>query len=137
MNFHNLDKIMDNIDVHNKYLLTSIVAQRARQISEIRGVNEVEARHPGERAISLALSDLEDGNVSVQLQNETIPAAIENEIEAEEAAQKINTDAEEVHEGPENEESAAEAPEPEPSEPNEKPEEPEIEAPANPDGARE
>lgn len=85
MHFHNIDKIMDNINVHNKYLLTSIIAERARQISEMRGVNPIQERHPGEKAVSLALCDLEDGNVTVQLQNETIPDAIENELENEAA----------------------------------------------------
>ena len=85
MNFHNLDKIMDNVNVHNKYLLTAITAQRARQISEVKGVNEILEKHPDEKAISLALCDMEDGNVSVQLQAETIPDAIENELESEAA----------------------------------------------------
>lgn len=47
MNFHNLDKIMDNVNVHNKYLLTAIIAQRARQISEVKGVNGILEKHPG------------------------------------------------------------------------------------------
>lgn len=85
MNFHNLDKIMDNVNVHNKYLLTAVIAQRARQISEVKGVNGILEKHPGEKAISLALCDMEDGNVSVQLQTETIPDAIENELESEAA----------------------------------------------------
>lgn len=85
MHFHNIDKIMDNINVHNKYLLTTIIAERARQISEVRGVNPVQEKHPGEKAVSLALCDLEDNNVIVQLQNETIPDAIENELENEAA----------------------------------------------------
>ena len=59
MNFHNLDKIMDNVNVHNKYLLTAIIAQRARQISEVKGVNGILEKHPGEKAISLALCDME------------------------------------------------------------------------------
>lgn len=85
MNFYNLDKIMDNVNVHNKYLLTAIIAQRARQISEVKGVNELLERHPRQKAISLALCDMEDGNVSVQLQTETIPDAIGNELESEAA----------------------------------------------------
>ncbi len=83
MNFHKLDKIMDNINVHNKYLLTSIVAQRARQIVETRGINDLQARYPDEKSISLALTDLEEGNVVVQLQEETISDVIESEISAE------------------------------------------------------
>lgn len=92
MNFYNLEKIMDNVGVHNKYLLTSVIAQRARQISEVRGVNEVAERHPGEKSIALALADLEDNNVSVQLQNETIPDGIENELEAEAAAEAASAE---------------------------------------------
>ena len=37
MNFYNLNTIMDNVNVHNKYLLTSVVARRALQISEMKG----------------------------------------------------------------------------------------------------
>ena len=50
MNFHNLDKIMDNVNVHNKYLLTAVIAQRARQISEVKGVNGILEKHQIGRA---------------------------------------------------------------------------------------
>ena len=86
MKFHNIAKIMDNVGVHNKYLLTFVVAQRARQISEIKGENDVAARHPGEKPISLALADMEDGNVCVEQKNETIVDAIESEGKEQEAA---------------------------------------------------
>ncbi len=97
MNFHKLDKIMDNINVHNKYLLTSIVAKRARQIVETRGVNDLQARFPDEKSISLALTDLEEGNVIVQLQEERISDVIESEMAAEATKQnagEIATDTE-------------------------------------------
>ncbi len=79
MNFHNLNKIMDNVNVHNKYLLTTVIARRARQISEMKGRFRLENCEPGEKAISLALADMEAGNVQVKLEHETIAAAIESE----------------------------------------------------------
>ncbi len=99
MNFHKLDKIMDNINVHNKYLLTSIVAQRARQIVESRGVSGLQIRHPDEKSISLALTDLEEGNVIVQLQEETISDVIENEMSAEAEKQDAGENATEPQDG--------------------------------------
>ncbi|MGI6075609.1 MAG: DNA-directed RNA polymerase subunit omega [Pyramidobacter sp.] len=86
MEFHNIERIMDNVKVNNKYLLTTIISERARQISEEHGTNPIQAKHPTLKAVSLALTDLEEGNVTVQLQNETIPDAIEKEIESEDAS---------------------------------------------------
>lgn len=85
MDFHNIERIMKNVNVENKYLLTTIISERARQISEERGINPIQAKYPALKAVSLALTDLEEGNVTVQLQNETIPDAIEKEIESEDA----------------------------------------------------
>ena len=86
MKFHNLAKIMDSVGVSNKYLLTFVVAQRARKLSETKGENDVAARHPGEKPISLALADMEDGNVYVEQKNETIVDAIESEGKAQESS---------------------------------------------------
>ncbi len=86
MDFHNIERIMKNVNVENKYLLTTIISERARQISEEHGINPIQAKYPALKAVSLALTDLEEGNVTVQLQNETIPDAIEKEIESEDAA---------------------------------------------------
>ena len=84
MNFYNLNTIMDNVNVHNKYLLTSVVARRALQISEIKGSKaSLGSGDPDEKAISMALADMEAGNVQVQLQHETVADAIENELENE------------------------------------------------------
>ena len=46
---------------------------------------EVRVGHedPDEKAISMALADMEAGNVQVQLQHETVADAIENELENE------------------------------------------------------
>lgn len=85
MNFYNVNKIMDNVGVHNKYLLTSVIARRALQISEMKGNRAVIAGSgdPDQKAISLALADMEAGNVQVQLKHETIADAIESELEGE------------------------------------------------------
>ena len=84
MNFYNLNTIMDNVNVHNKYLLTSVVARRALQISEMKGSRAgLGSGDPDEKAISMALADMEAGNVQVQLQHETVADAIENELENE------------------------------------------------------
>jgi DNA-directed RNA polymerase subunit K/omega len=84
MNFYNLNTIMDNVNVHNKYLLTSVVARRALQISEMKGSKAgLGSGDPDEKAISMALADMEAGNVQVQLQHETVADAIENELENE------------------------------------------------------
>ena len=75
---------MDNVNVHNKYLLTSVVARRALQISEMKGSKAgLGSGDPDEKAISMALADMEAGNVQVQLQHETVADAIENELENE------------------------------------------------------
>ena len=84
MNFYNLNTIMDNVNVHNKYLLTSVIARRALQISEMKGSKAgLGSGDPDEKAISMALADMEAGNVQVQLQHETVADAIENELENE------------------------------------------------------
>ena len=84
MTFYNLNTIMDNVNVHNKYLLTSVVARRALQISEMKGSKAgLGSGDPDEKAISMALADMEAGNVQVQLQHETVADAIENELENE------------------------------------------------------
>ena len=52
MNFYNLNTIMDNVNVHNKYLLTSVVARRALQISEMKGSKAgLGSGDPDEKAI--------------------------------------------------------------------------------------
>ncbi|MDY3868484.1 MAG: DNA-directed RNA polymerase subunit omega [Pyramidobacter sp.] len=78
MRFYNMDKIADNINIHNKYLLTSIIAQRARQISETKG--RAFEKGSDEKYISLALADMEAGHVKVSLPKDAIPDAIENEV---------------------------------------------------------
>ena len=94
MNFYNLNKIMDNVNVHNKYLLTSVVARRALQISEMKGSKAgLGSGDPDEKAISMALADMEAGNVEVLLQQETVADAIENELVNEVAEAKTSDDA--------------------------------------------
>ena len=93
MNFYNLNKIMDNVNVHNKYLLTSVVARRALQISEMKGSKAgLGSGDPDEKAISMALADMEAGNVEVLLQQETVADAIENELVNEAAETKTSDD---------------------------------------------
>lgn len=94
MNFYNLNKIMDNVNVHNKYLLTSVVARRALQISEMKGSKAgLGSGDPDEKAISMALADMEAGNVEVLLQQETVADAIENELVNEVAEAQTYDDA--------------------------------------------
>lgn len=94
MNFYNLNKIMDNVNVHNKYLLTSVVARRALQISEMKGSKAgLGSGDPDEKAISMALADMEAGNVEVLLQQETVADAIENELVNEVAEANTSDDA--------------------------------------------
>ena len=84
MNFYNLNKIMDNVGVHNKYLLTSVVARRALQLSEMKGSKAaLENGDPDQKAISMALADMEAGNVEVHFKHQTVAAAIESELEGE------------------------------------------------------
>lgn len=80
MKFYNMGKIMDNVGIQNKYLLTTIVAERARQISTDQSA-EHSREGSDEKAISIALADMEAGNVKVILRNETIADAIESELE--------------------------------------------------------
>lgn len=65
MRFFDLDKIQKNSGVSNKYLLTSVVAMRARKISEDRGSLPSDERFRGEKFISTALSELENDLLSV------------------------------------------------------------------------
>lgn len=83
MKFYNMGKIMDNVNVYNKYLLTTIISERARQISNDHSASTAWDKHPDEKAISVALADMEAGNVVVKLNSETIPDAIESELEGE------------------------------------------------------
>ena len=83
---------MDNVNVHNKYLLTTVIARRARQISEMKGRFMLENCEPGEKAISLALADMEAGNVQVTLEHETITAAIESEHGVSSASREETAD---------------------------------------------
>ena len=102
MNFHNLSKIMDNVNVHNKYLLTSVVARRALQISEMKGSKaDIGSGDPDEKAISMALADMEAGNVEVHLRHETVTAAIESELEGESGESKNSEEAVPAEEVPE------------------------------------
>lgn len=93
MKFYNLDKIMDNVNVHNKYLLTSVVAQRARQISDMLNEDAPEET-PEEKAIALALGDIEAGNVSVTLGKESVSGGIEDELDEDRTAKTDSGDAE-------------------------------------------
>ena len=89
MRFYNMEKIIENIDVKNKYLLTSIVAHRARQISETKGRNVLD-KGAEEKYISMALADMEAGRVAVTLQNDNIPDVIESEVNLNENEETEN-----------------------------------------------
>ncbi len=72
MHFFDMEKVANNVNVHNKYLLTSIVAHRARQISEMKRQRPQDC-NAEEKYISMALADMETGRVEVHLQAEKIP----------------------------------------------------------------
>lgn len=55
--------------IDNKYALTSVIAQRARQISEQKGQGILDG---AEKAISLATRELLENKVSIRLPEETL-----------------------------------------------------------------
>lgn len=64
MIFYNMDKIAENAGIQNKYMLTLVIAQRARQLSEMRGA-PAEGEEEDEKYISQALQEMESGRLSV------------------------------------------------------------------------
>jgi DNA-directed RNA polymerase omega subunit len=67
LKFFDIDKIKNNSGVSNKYLLTTVVAARARSLSEDRGSRAFEETGKGEKVISIALSELESDKLSVKM----------------------------------------------------------------------
>jgi DNA-directed RNA polymerase omega subunit len=67
LKFFDIDKIKKNSGVSNKYLLTTVVAARARSLSEDRGSRAFEETGKGEKVISIALSELESDKLSVKM----------------------------------------------------------------------
>ncbi len=65
MKFFDIDKIQQNSGISNKYLLTTVVASRARALSEDKGTRVLEETSKGEKVISLALSELERNDLTV------------------------------------------------------------------------
>lgn len=60
MKFYDIDKIAEKNGITNKYLLTSVVSIRARQISELKDRLLEEGK---EKFISLAMEDIDNGRI--------------------------------------------------------------------------
>lgn len=65
MRFFDVDKIQANLGLSNKYLLTSVVAIRARKLSEDRSNLSSNDSFSGEKFITVALSELEKDRLYV------------------------------------------------------------------------
>lgn len=65
MRFFDIDKIEANSGVTNKYLLTTVVAARARRLSEEKSFSESDENGGEEKFISRALAELESNSLSV------------------------------------------------------------------------
>ncbi len=65
MRFFDIDKIQANSGVTNKYLLTTVVAARARKLSEDKNGLGLDEKGRGEKFISKALAELESNALSV------------------------------------------------------------------------
>nr|WP_321499214.1 DNA-directed RNA polymerase subunit omega [uncultured Dethiosulfovibrio sp.] len=65
MRFFDIDKIQRNSGISNKYLLTSVVAMRARKLSEDKGSVPLDEKGRGEKFISTALAELENDSLSI------------------------------------------------------------------------
>jgi DNA-directed RNA polymerase omega subunit len=61
MIFYDLDKLFSRLPIENKYLLTRVLGQRARQLSESKGRNILE--ESGEKYISSAIRELAEGKL--------------------------------------------------------------------------
>ncbi len=72
MKFFDIDRIQQNSGISNKYLLTTVVAARARALSEDRGSRVTEERGTGEKVISLALSELECNDLTIAVGSQAI-----------------------------------------------------------------
>lgn len=65
MIFCDLEKIYRERNISNKYILTLLVSTRARQLSEQKG--RVLAEDTGEKFISRALRDVQEGRIRFRL----------------------------------------------------------------------
>lgn len=68
MIFSNLDKLYGKLPIENKYLLTRVLGQRARQLSETKGRNILE--DSGEKYISSAIRELATGALVLSFPSE-------------------------------------------------------------------
>lgn len=70
MKFFDIDKIEANSGVKNKYLLTTVVAARARKLSEGSSYSDLNDGSGEEKFISRALAELESNSLSVTFPKE-------------------------------------------------------------------
>lgn len=84
MKFYDMDKIAKKNKINNKYLLTSVVAIRARQISEMKGRILDEKN---EKFISLAMDDLDKAKITFHEKESSSPqgqSEVKQDVELEE-----------------------------------------------------
>lgn len=62
MIFNDLEKFYSEMGIENKYVLTLLVSQRARQISEQKG--NIASEGGGEKFICAAIRDIEEKHVT-------------------------------------------------------------------------
>lgn len=62
MRFYDMNRIASNTSIHNKYMLTYVVAMRARQLSESRSCCPIEGMAE-EKYISVSLAEMEAGMI--------------------------------------------------------------------------
>lgn len=75
MIFMDLQKIYDDMNIPNKYILALVLAARARQLSERKTVRD----GFDEKYISMALNDIENGKISYKLVDNAEVDGVENE----------------------------------------------------------
>lgn len=83
MKFYDMDKIAKKNEINNKYLLTSVVAIRARQISEMKGRILDEKN---EKFISLAMDDLDKARITFHEKEPSSPqgrSEVKQDVELE------------------------------------------------------
>ncbi len=87
MKFFDIDRIQQNSGISNKYLLTTVVAARARALSEDKRSRGTAESGKAEKVISMALSELEYNDLTItvdgQVPNERITPVEHDESDDE------------------------------------------------------
>lgn len=77
MIYRDLEKLYQKCNIPNKYILTIIVAKRARQLSEQKGRNALSGGNV--KFISQALDELESGRIGFRF---AAPSVVVNEVKS-------------------------------------------------------